>query len=439
MNTTQKSFRQLFIPIYLELLFSIFAGTVDTLMLSTVGDQAVGGVGTANTYISVFVIMFMVISSGMTAVMTQYIGANQPGVARQALRLGLAIGAVFGILLSAFLSLGAQWLLQTLGIAEQLLPHARVYMQIVGAFCVCNALIPIYSSYLCAFGHTAPTMTAAIAGNIVNLALNSVFLFLFRWGVWGVALATSISKVVHLLWVMIASRRRIKIPKADHLPENRLILAQIFRVGLPAATESFLYNVSVTLILRFLNQMDATGMQVTARSYAMQIAAFSFCGGTALSRANAILVGWRIGMREFEQCRRDTHKIARIGILFMLAVSVVLAVLSEQIVGFFSPNPEMVDLVGILLWIDVVLEIGRACNLVYGTALKTSGDAVFPVVIGVIVMFTCGVGGTWLFGIRLGWLVVGAYIAMALDECIRGVLMLLRWHSGIWKKKSFIH
>jgi putative MATE family efflux protein len=438
MNTTQKSFRQLFVPIYLELLFSIFAGTVDTLMLSTVGDQAVGGVGTANTYISVFVIMFMVISSGMTAVMTQYIGANQSGVAKQALRLGLAIGGVFGILLSAFLSLGAEWLLCTLGIAEQLLPHARVYMQIVGVFCVCNALIPIYSSYLCAFGHTAPTMAGAIAGNIVNLVLNSIFLFIFHWGVWGVALATSISKVVHLIWVMIASHRRIKLPKADHLPENRLILAQIFQVGLPAAMESFLYNVSVTLILCFLNQMDATGMQVTARAYAMQIAAFSYCGGTALSRTNAIMVGWRIGMREFEQCKRDTHKIARIGILVMAAVSVVLAAFSKQITGFFSPNPEMIQLVGILLWIDVILELGRACNLVYGTALKTSGDAVFPVVIGVIVMFICGVGGTWLFGIHLGCLAVGAYIAMALDECVRGILMLLRWHSDAWKKKGFL-
>ena len=122
----------------------------------------------------------------------------------------------------------------------------------------------------------------------------------------------------------------------------------------------------------------------------------------------------------------------------MAAVSVVLAAFSKQITGFFSPNPEMIQLVGILLWIDVILELGRACNLVYGTALKTSGDAVFTTIIGVIFMFICGVGGTWLFGIHLGWLAVGAYIAMALDECVRGILMLLRWHSGAWKKKGFL-
>ena len=57
----------------------MLSGMVDTLMLSSVSDQAVGAVGTANTYISVFIIMFGVISSGMVAVMTQNIGAK-PGI-----------------------------------------------------------------------------------------------------------------------------------------------------------------------------------------------------------------------------------------------------------------------------------------------------------------------------------------------------------------------
>lgn len=57
----------------------MLSGMVDTLMLSSVNDQAVGAVGTANTYIGIFIIMFSVISSGMVAVMTQNIGAGRPG------------------------------------------------------------------------------------------------------------------------------------------------------------------------------------------------------------------------------------------------------------------------------------------------------------------------------------------------------------------------
>ena len=103
----------------------------------------------------------------------------------------------------------------------------------------------------------------------------------------------------------------------------------------------------------------------------------------------------------------------------------------------FTDDPKMIALVGKLLAVDIVLEIGRVTNLVYGNALKTSGDAVFPVVIGAVFMFLCAVGGTYLFGIKLGLLAVGAYIGLASDECVRAIGMCLRWHGGKWKEKRY--
>lgn len=100
MATERKNLLQLFIPISLETLCFMLTGMVDTMMLSSVDDAAVGAVGTANTYIGVFIIMFNIISAGMVAVMTQYIGAGKPGIAYQARQLGAAFNAVLGILLS---------------------------------------------------------------------------------------------------------------------------------------------------------------------------------------------------------------------------------------------------------------------------------------------------------------------------------------------------
>lgn len=98
-----KQLTRLFIPICLETLFYMLSGMVDTLMLSAVGDYAVGAVGTANSYIGIFIIMFSIISSGMVSVMTQNIGAGRPGVAYQARQLGLLFNAVAGVLMAVFL------------------------------------------------------------------------------------------------------------------------------------------------------------------------------------------------------------------------------------------------------------------------------------------------------------------------------------------------
>lgn len=429
----------LFFPIFLELLFMMLTGAVDTLMLSSEGDQAVGAVGTANTYIGIFLIMFSVISSGMMAVMTQYIGAKRPGVAQQALRLGLLLNLAAGAVISIVLFACAGVILEAVGIAQELLEPARIYLQTVGLFCVCNAVAPIYSCYLRAFGHTSATLVGTVLANIVNVVLNALFLFVMGWGVFGVALATGISRLINLLWLWAASRRRIKPVADNERLEKRELLGKIIRIGFPAAMETSLYNLAITIVISLLNRMDASGMQATARAYAMQICNFSFCAGAALAQANAIIAGWRIGARQLEECDRETRRNALAGIALGVGTASIFAIFAKPILRLFTDDPQMIHLVSILLVIDIFLEIGRVSNLVFGYALKTSGDATYPMIIAVTFAFLFAAGGTWFFGIRLGWLAVGAYVAMALDECVRAVFMFLRWRSGSWKHKSLLH
>ncbi len=435
----RKSLFQLFVPIAFETLFFMLAGMVDTLMLSSVGDAAVGAVGTANTYISIFIMMFNVVSSGMIAVMTQYIGAGKVGVAYQAKKLGAFFNGVLGIGLSLILCFFTGNILELVGVAPLLMGHAKIYLRIVGSFCFLNALTPIFSSYLRAFGHAKPAMIAAVAANIVNLVLNAVFLFVCKWGVAGVAVATVISRIVNLLIVVVAGHILVHAKEDKNRISNKEVFAKIVKIGLPSAAETMMYNIALTLTIRFLNQMDPEGMNVTARAYASQITNFSYCIGLALAVANAIMTGWRIGAEEYEECDRQTKKVAAIGILIGAVVETVLAISAPVLVGFLTKDPEMIALVQKLLFIDIALECGRVTNLVFVQSLKTSGDALFTTVMAVIFSFICMVGGTWFFGIHLGMMAVGAYIGLALDECVRGVCMFLRWQSGKWRGKSLVH
>ncbi len=437
MEGKQKNLKQLFIPICLEILCQMLAGMADTLMLSSVGDKAVGAVGTANTYIGIFIIMFSIISSGMIAVMTQYIGAKKNGVAYQARQLGLVFNGIIGVLLAVLLFFGAESILNMVGIAPELMSYAATYLKIVGGGCFINALIPVFSSYLRAFGFTKQPLFATVTANIANLVMNAVFIFGLDMGVAGAAAATVLSRFLNLFMVIMASRRLIHIKDSFRLPIPE-VFGQIIKIGLPSAAETALYNVAMTLIIRLLNQMDAAGINVTARSYAMQLANFSYCVGAALAQANAILTGWRIGSGKYEECLRETRKAALLGIITATVMETLIALSSGFLMQIFTDNAEITALVSRLLFIDIVLEIGRTCNLVFGNALKTTGDAVFTTVIAVIFMYLFAVGGTYFFGIRLGLLVTGAYIGMAMDECIRALCMFLRWQSGKWKEKRLV-
>ena len=438
MQGERKTLTQLSVPICLETLFYMLSGMVDTLMLSSVSDQAVGAVGTANTYIGVFIIMFGVISSGMVAVMSQNIGAGRPGIAYQARQLGLVFNALTGILISVVLTVFSGGILRAVSIAPALLESAETYLKIVGGASFLNALIPIFSSYLRVFGYTKHSLIGTVVGNVINIILNSVFLFVFHWGVMGVATATVISKAVNLIIVAAMGAVLIKAKQSPEREQPRRILAQIVKIGFPSAFETALYNVAMTFIVRFMNQMDTDGMNVTARSYAMQIANFSYCVGAALAQANAIMTGWRIGAKKYEECDRGTRKAVIYGLVTATCFSVTFAMTGRFIVHIFTDDTQMIELVVKLLIVDIFLEFGRVTNLVYGQALKTSGDAIFPVIIGAIFMYLFAVGGTYFLGIHMGLLAVGAYIAMAGDECARAIGMVLRWKSGKWKSKSLI-
>ena len=170
----------------------------------------------------------------------------------------------------------------------------------------------------------------------------------------------------------------------------------------------------------------------------MQIANFSYCIGAALAQANAIMTGWRIGAKEFEECDRGTRKAAIYGLITATCFSAAFAMSGHFIIHIFTDDTQMINLAVKLLIVDIFLEFGRVTNLVYGQALKTSGDAIFPVIMGAIFMYLFAVGGTYFLGIHMGLQAVGAYIAMAADECARAVGMVFRWKSGKWKSKSLV-
>lgn len=438
MKTETKRQIKLFFPICLETLCFMLSGMVDTLMLSSVSDEAVGAVGTANTYINMFIMMFAVITTGMNAVMAQYIGANRQGIAYQAKQIGLTFNIILGTGLSIFMFFFSGDLLNSIGIASNLHAYARDYLKIVGSFTFINASLQIFSGYLRSFGHTKQPLLGTLSANILNIILNSIFLFHFHYGVIGVAIATVISRILNLCIVIICSHRLIHAGEDPERISNLEIIKMIITVGLPSAMESFMYTISMTLIVKFLNTLGDSGLHVTARAYAIQICNFANIISLGLAQANAIMTGWRVGAGQFDECDRATKNSAILAVCISAGLETVFALLSYHVVGIFTDDPVMISLVSKLLYIDIILEIGRATNIVYVNALKASGDAIFPSVMGMIFMLSVAAGGTWIFGVQLGLGAVGAYIGMAADECIRAVAMYFRWRTNKWQEHGLV-
>ena len=441
-NGIQKGKHQklflLFIPIFIETFLLMLSGMVDSFMVSRISDEAVGAIGTANSYFGMLFLVFAVISNGLLSVMSQYIGAGKKGVAFQARQLAIVFNFFLGLAFSLFFGFGAKWMVNVLGVSDALKRDAGIYLRIVGVGCLFDALIPVFSNYLRAFDKTRFTLYATAAGNIVNLVLDAIFLFVFKWGVMGAAIATLIGKAIMIGLCILFGHLLIHGLQYKDRVSRKLLISQIIHIGLPSAIEAAGYSLSMAAVMTLLNRMDPNGFNANARAYADQISRFSFAIAFSLAQANVILCGWQIGQGKQKDCYSSTSKAAAISGASCVLVGLTLALASFGYLKLLTNNDELARVIRILLFIDIGVEIGRAANLVYDNTLKSTGDSLFPMYISVPITLFCTIGGAYLFGMVLHMGVIGAYIGLVVDEIVRGVIMFVRWTSGKWEQKIIL-
>lgn len=124
--------------------------------------------------------------------------------------------------------------------------------------------------------------------------------------------------------------------------------------------------------------------------------------------------------------------------IITLTGSILLALAGPGLLSAFTDNEEIIQMGIWVLVVDVFLEIGRTSNIFAGSTLRATGDTVYPFVVGVIFQWSIAVGLSYVIGIPLGYGLVGMWVGFALDENIRGVILLRRWRSGKWRNKGFV-
>ena len=99
---------------------------------------------------------------------------------------------------------------------------------------------------------------------------------------------------------------------------------------------------------------------------------------------------------------------------------------------------EILSLLKTITFIEIFLELGRAVNIVLVRGMQASGDTHYPVYISILSMWGVATLLSYMFGIVLGWGLIGVWLAMALDECLRAIIFYIRWKRGGWRGKAVI-
>lgn len=129
--------------------------------------------------------------------------------------------------------------------------------------------------------------------------------------------------------------------------------------------------------------------------------------------------------------------VMKVALTWTLIFSVAIASCGSSIMSALTENAEIITLGTAILWIDVILEIGRPVNILFVNVLQSAGDVNYPFYVGLVWMWSVAVVCAYLAGITFGFGIIGMWWMFALDENIRGIVFIRRWESRRWQHKGF--
>ena len=426
-------------PVFIELLLQMLVGNIDQIMLSHYNDTAVAAVGNANTVINILILTFNVISLASTILVSQYLGARQEQTVRQVYVLSCLVNLIVSLALTVGLLAAAGPLTVLMGVPPETAPECLAYLRVAALSLPFQALMLTFSAFLRAHARMLVIMLTTGLINLLNIVGNTAFINglgpLPQMGAAGAALSTTLCRIAGT--AVLAAAFLHSVPGATLSPSllrpfPKPLLRRLLGIGLPAGGEGLSYNLSQAASLVFINAMGT--YVVTTRMYAVMFAQVCYMLISAVSQAVAILVGYSIGARDFEQARRDSARVLRLFVPITVGIALVLAIFARPLYGLLSADPRVVELGARIMWIEVVLEIGRCFNIVLVRNLQAVGDVRFPVGVGILSQWIIAVGLAWVLGVWLNLGLAGIWLSFMLDENLRGIVFLIRWRRGRWQQ-----
>ena len=431
-------------PIFIETSLIMLLGMGDIFMLGTYDDNAVAAVGVVNQMLNMVFLLFGVVTTGTSVLCARYLGMRQHSSVRQVVGVSILFNLLFSGTISFFLGFYAREIVGIMDLREGVCEYAVDYMTWVGSFAWLQAISLTISAILRSLQRPKFPMIAILSVNIVNIIGNYFLIFgngpFEPLGVTGAAFSTVFSRLVSVL-IVITALKRIVLPDLsinDIIPFRWNRLKELLQIGLPGAGEMLSYSLSQVTVTYFINIISNEAL--IARTYVVNIVMIAYLFAYAVAQSCSILVGFYIGEGHTLAAHRLMLHCSRRGIQVSLSLGLIIALIIGPLMGLFTQDSMVLAMAAMVVWIDVILEIGRALNMIVIAALRAAGDYIFPVAFGALSVWGIATGMSWVLGITWGLGLTGVWIAFAADDNIRGVIMLHRWnrkfHTGELRLKT---
>ncbi len=437
-----KDLMNLIIPIFIELLLATTIGIADTIMVSSVGEAVVSSVALVDSLNMLLISIFAAVSTGASVVIAQYIGSNDKNTAKlvacQALLASILLASIIMIIC---LIMGNNILILLYGKSEQaVLDNSSIYFTLS---LISYPFLAIHSTCSAIFRSTRNsriTMYISLVMNIINVTGNAILIFGFKLGIAGAGIATLLSRITGSLIMVILllqEKRIINLRGFFPIKFKLDILKKILTIGIPAGTESVIFQVGKVITQNYITGFGTAHM--AANAVAGSIFSLTCMPGNALHLAIITIVGQCVGASKYKEAKNYIIKIIIYGAVLLSITNIVTYLFINQILVLYSLSESSIIIAKKLVFYNCFAQsLFWAPAFILPNALRGSSDVKYTMIVSISTMWVLRVFFGYILAIVFNLGVVGVWLAMFTDWVFRAGLFIWRLFNNKWMNKKIV-
>ncbi|HJB45264.1 MAG TPA: MATE family efflux transporter [Candidatus Mediterraneibacter surreyensis] len=435
---TNRALAALILPLIVEQFLAVLVGMADSVMVASVGEAAVSGVSLVDNIMVLFTNLFAALATGGAVIAGQYLGQKNGKLASRAATQLIWFTTILAVVIMAVIYCGKWFVLHVVfgQIDADVMGHADTYLMIVTASIPFIALYNAGAAIFRAMGNSKVSMQVAMIMNVVNVAGNAILIYGFRRGTEGVAIPTLVSRITAaVLIIFMLSRKEnvIHIEKTFRFRPDWTMVKRILGIGIPNGLENSMFQLGKIIVLSLVSTFGTYA--IAANAVCNAVANFQVLPGMAINLAVTAVIARCVGAGDYEQAEYFTKKLIRLVYLCMWGVNLIVLCVMPLVLWAYNLSDITAQTARSVLYFHSV----SACliwpvSFTVPSALRAAGDAKVTMVISLASMWIFRIIFSYVLGGWLGLGVLGVWIAMVIDWCVRAVCMTLRYKAGKWKQ-----
>lgn len=428
---------QLSLPAILTQITTIAMQYIDSAMVGALGADASAAIGLVASSTWLFGGVTTAVSAGFSVQVAHRIGAGEDTEARTVVRHGLAAALTLAALL-ALLGLGiCRNLPCWLGGGAEICADASAYFLTFSLMLPFSQLNSLTAGFLqCAGDMVTPSVLNAVMCGL-DVVCNA--LLIPHFGVLGAGMGTALACALVSLamgWCCCVRNAQLRLRRGEAHAFRPEILKKAFRIGAPVAVQEIAMNGAMVASTMILAPLGAAA--IAANSFAVTAESLCYMPGYGVGSAATTLVGRSVGAGDAVQARRYGNICTALGGALMGCTGLLMMIFCPFVFRLLTPVAEVRTLAAQALRIGLLAEPLFGVSIAAAGALRGAGDTLVPSLLNL--------GSIWIVRLGLSLLLVGKlglrgmWIAMAIELCVRGALMLWRQKtSKFYETQSRLH